>query len=45
VTCNKEKTDAPTFKPVNTPEGICQYEFTADHLAGCGFDVSVLLGL
>ena len=44
VKCNLDKKDAPVFKK-ESQDGSCDYLFTTEHIAGCGFDMTVLLGL
>jgi len=44
VTCNKDKKNEPVFT-LQTTALPCNYLFVADHIAGCGFDFSILLGL
>jgi hypothetical protein len=44
VKCNKELVGKPEFKKLESSVP-CEYLFTTEHIAGCGVDVSILLGL
>jgi len=44
VKCNKDKKNKPDFK-LEATSVACNYLFVAEHIAGCGADTSILLGL
>ena len=45
VNCKPENTGEPKFDFKKADSVSCQYEYTTEHLAGCGIDASVILGL